>query len=151
QRKQAGQVEVRAAKEGAAAGARGGFEALFVEGRLQKSVDRIRIPARVAGVGNRAPDGLAEGPPVPVLAGGEWWRLKSILPGSASVDPFPQHCDLGRAQPASQRHRRLILTCDAAVEQTIIGVARDNRRAFLTALQRGGSAAEIQQRQLLGW
>src|SRR5258707_9470214 len=76
-RKQAGQVEVRAAKQRAAAGARGGFEALFVESRLEESVDGIRIPARVAGVGNRVADGLAERPPVPVLAGDAWRGLES--------------------------------------------------------------------------
>ena len=72
------------------------------------------------------------------------------VPNRAGVDPVLYGSNLGIAEFGAERHGRLVLTGDAAIQRAFRGVAgNDCGAVLLPALQCCGPSAQVEQRHLL--
>ena len=130
---QAGEIEGGAADERAAIGFGGGGELLFAERGGDEGID-----------GGGFGDGLLEGPPFGGASGGGGGGG----PGGARVDPFAEYGDIGIGELGAGGHSEFgIGMGNRAKEQAGGGLAGNQRRAALAALEGEGAGIQAQTRE----
>ena len=142
-RRQAGEIESRAANEREPVGGRHRSHAVVFEAREHETIDVVSWPRRVVHdrQGRRAqrlegPErALLGGDDVPLRSDGRWRRARRRGPRCATADPLDEDVDVLGLQfgPAVRHLRRAGDLLDRLNQQAVVRLARDDRGTRLSA------------------